>query len=173
MENSSSIKRCKALIDELGSFISIYLQSSEKSSQTLSFISILQHIPWLPKDSLFLAFIRLSSNPLPSNIFSLFLNESSPYLPSDPLKTFTLVLDVDETLVHFNQTKFLLRPCSQNMIKTLSVLFEIVSFTSAEESYGTAALRAVDPFGLIKFRLFRHHMVINEGVLVKDLRVLG
>ena len=173
VENDSSIKLCKALVDELGSFISIYLQSSEKSSQTLFMISLLQHIPYLPKDSLFLALKRLSLNPQPTSFFSLFLNESSPYLPSDPIKSYTLVLDIDETLVHFNQTKFLLRPFSQNLLKTLSALFEIVSFTSAEESYGTAALRAVDPFGLIKFRLFRHHMVTNEGVLVKDLRVLG
>ena len=172
-ENDSPIKLCKTLMSELGSFISIYLQSPEKSPPTLSLISILHHIPSLPKDSLFSFFTKFESSPHPTSIFSLFLNESSPYLPADPHKSFTLVLDIDETLVHFNQSKFLLRPNSQNLIKSLSSIFEIVSFTSAEESYGTAALRIVDPFGLIKFRLFRQHMVLDEGVLIKDLKVLG
>jgi hypothetical protein len=171
-ENNSLVKLCQSLVSEVSLLISKYLQSREKSTQVLYFISLLQMVPSLTKEILLQVLTKLESFPLPSNFFSIFLNESVPYLPA-PLKPFTVVLDIDETLVHFKENKFLLRPGCHNMIKTLSMFVELVSFTSAEESYGTAALRVVDPFNAIKLRLFRQHMTLNEGVLVKDLNVLG
>jgi len=71
-----------------------------------------------------------------SNLFNL-PQISPPYLPpidSNRYK-FTLVLDLDETLVHFFYTPsagtFLIRPYCFELLITLSKIYEIVIFTAA------------------------------------------
>lgn len=48
-------------------------------------------------------------------------------------RTFTLVLDLDETLVHFvsKEKKFKLRPGCIQFLKDMSKIFEVVIFTAA------------------------------------------
>jgi len=48
-------------------------------------------------------------------------------------KSYTLVLDLDETLVHFvaRDKKFKLRPGCMQFLKDMSLIFEIVIFTAA------------------------------------------
>lgn len=57
-----------------------------------------------------------------------------PFLPEIPshLK-YTLVLDLDETLIHFNEDQdfFAIRPGCQDFLRTLSMHFEIVIFTAS------------------------------------------
>ena len=71
-----------------------------------------------------------------SNLFNM-PTISPPYLPpidSNKYK-FTLVLDLDETLIHFFYTPsagtFLIRPYCFELLKTLSKIYEIVIFTAA------------------------------------------
>jgi CTD small phosphatase-like protein 2 len=86
-----------------------------------------------------------------------------PYLP--PLKKnqnkYTLVLDLDETLVHYfeigDQGKFLVRPGVASFLKEMNKFYEIVIFTAAVQDYADWALNQIDPDGLIKYRLYRHH----------------
>lgn len=62
----------------------------------------------------------------------------APYLP--PLKEqstskYTLVLDLDETLVHYfeigSEGSFLVRPGCDKFLKEMSELYEVVIFTAA------------------------------------------
>lgn len=59
-----------------------------------------------------------------------------PFLPKKKSKhEFTLVLDLDETLVHFEETddsqQFLVRPYAQQFLTEMGKYFEVVIFTAA------------------------------------------
>jgi len=92
--------------------------------------------------------------------------------------TYTLVLDLDETLVHFEATerKFRLRPGCLGFLRSLTApYFEIVVFTAASQEYADFILNVLDPEGShIQHRLYRQHThVTEEGVYLKDLSKLG
>ena len=53
---------------------------------------------------------NLIKNPTISNFFPCFANEISPYLPIYNSKSYTLVLDLDETLIHVKDNILLIRP---------------------------------------------------------------
>jgi len=64
--------------------------------------------------------------------------EPAPYLkplPPNKTETFTLVLDLDETLIHYeevgSQGKFLIRPYSYKFLEEMSQYYEVVIFTAA------------------------------------------
>ena len=73
-------------------------------------------------------------NSLPS-IFSLFTSEINPFLPQYSHKEYTLVLDLDETLGHYSNGKFLLRPGLHQFINEMNHHFELVLFTAASRGY--------------------------------------
>jgi TFIIF-interacting CTD phosphatase-like protein len=75
-------------------------------------------------------------------------------------RKYTLVLDLDETLIHFDaQTKqFRSRPYCLSFLRTLSQFFEIVIFTAATKNYADQIIDAIDPNKtLIDYRLYRQH----------------
>lgn len=68
-------------------------------------------------------------------------------LPSrSPNRNYTLVLDLDETLVHFvtREKKFKLRPGCLWFLKEMSRLFEVVVFTAAAKDYADFILDIVE-----------------------------
>ncbi|KAK7912592.1 hypothetical protein WMY93_012803 [Mugilogobius chulae] len=91
--------------------------------------------------------------------------------PALPLKTrstpeFSLVLDLDETLVH----------CSLNELEdaalTFPVLFQDVIYQVYV--YADKLLNILDPKKqLVRHRLFREHCVCVQGNYIKDLNILG
>ena len=121
------------------------------------------------------------SNLSNSNVLSAlgFINVPSPFLPSlKNLIKYTLVLDLDETLVHYFYTPsggtFLIRPFCYHFLNEMSKLFEIVIFTAAMKDYADSILDVLDPDKkYIKFRLYRSHTSISGMNFVKDLNKLG
>ena len=77
------------------------------------------------------------------------------------VKGFTLVLDLDETLVHFiaKEKKFKLRPGCIQFLKDMSQLYEIVIFTAAAQDYADFILNYIDRDAIkyINHRLYRPH----------------
>jgi len=61
--------------------------------------------------------------------------------------SYTLVLDLDETLVHFDVRRriFKVRPLCIRFLEELSLVYEIVIFTAAHESYANFILDKLDP----------------------------
>ncbi|CAM9199961.1 unnamed protein product [Phaeothamnion confervicola] len=106
----------------------------------------------------------------------------------------TLVLDLDETLVHctvdaverpdvvlpvcFNGVEYRVcvrkRPHLHHFLAAVSRLFEVVVFTASQKVYADALLDAIDPEGtLVHHRLFREACLAVDGNYLKDLNVLG
>lgn len=120
----------------------------------------------------------------------------SPCLPPKTVcaPRLTLVLDLDETLVHcsidpipnpeltFNvehcgvqyEVYARRRPYFQRFIEHVSDKFEVVVFTASQRVYADKLLNILDPEDkLFAHRLFRESCHYHEGNYLKDLRVLG
>jgi Dullard-like phosphatase family protein len=103
----------------------------------------------------------------------------SPFLPckEETEKEYTLVLDLDETLIHFvdmgPDSYFLIRPGAQQFLEEMYKYYEIVVFTAGMKDYADWVLDQLDTENHIKFRLYRHHVRQNGVYLVKDLDKIG
>ena len=106
----------------------------------------------------------------------------------------TLVLDLDETLVHCttdrndsadvsfslffnNQTYYvsaMKRPFLEEFMEEVTSMFEVVIFTASQQIYADRLLNILDPSAKwSKIRLFRDSCAFVEGNYIKDLSVLG
>ena len=105
-------------------------------------------------------------------------NVQGPFLPPDDPQKYTLVLDLDETLVHFFYTpsggSFLIRPHCFDFLEEMSSIFDIAIFTAGMKDYADSILDLLDPEKKwIKYRLYRHHTSLSGMCFVKDLSKLG
>lgn len=120
-----------------------------------------------------MALVKILGGVKKKSIFSYFTNDKIPVLPELKLKKPTLVLDLDETLGHFNGSIFLKRPGSSEFISAVSEKFEVVLFTAASEIYANSVFNRIDDKRLINLRLYRQHLMVRDGQFCKDLRILG
>lgn len=140
--------------------------------------------------------LALQSSPI--NTSPNILNSKS-YLPPPVLsrkEKITLVLDVDETLLHSTETpnnecrydahfqvqhesalhhvyvKF--RPYLLEFLDLVCTRFEVVIFTASVASYCNCVMDIIDPRGKLgNLRLFREHCTKRNGSYIKDLIMLG
>eukprot|EP00735_Rhodelphis_limneticus_P003561 TRINITY_DN15047_c0_g1::TRINITY_DN15047_c0_g1_i1::g.24982::m.24982 TRINITY_DN15047_c0_g1::TRINITY_DN15047_c0_g1_i1::g.24982 ORF type:complete len:384 (-),score=61.30,sp/Q5F3Z7/CTSL2_CHICK/41.57/2e-74,NIF/PF03031.13/2e-52 TRINITY_DN15047_c0_g1_i1:805-1956(-) len=106
----------------------------------------------------------------------------------------TLVLDLDETLVHcttgfmetpdftfpvdFNSEEYKvsvkMRPHCTEFLARVAELYEVVVFTASQKVYADKLLNIMDPENkYIKHRLFRDSCIFVQGSYIKDLSILG
>lgn len=106
----------------------------------------------------------------------------------------TLILDLDETLVHSQFKPFyfksdivlnvtferqghvvhvMKRPYVDEFIEKMANLYELVIFTASISAYANPLIDRLDPRRLISHRLFREHCVSTSGSFIKDLKKLG
>ncbi|KAK1420320.1 hypothetical protein QVD17_21826 [Tagetes erecta] len=109
-------------------------------------------------------------------------------------KTVTLVLDLDETLVHsslehcddadFSFPVFVdfkehtvyvkKRPYLKEFLERVSEMFQVVVFTASQSIYANQLLDILDPDGkIISRRAYRESCIFADGSYTKDLTVLG
>jgi CTD small phosphatase-like protein 2 len=108
-------------------------------------------------------------------------NKNIYFLNKKPTKNYTLVLDLDETLIHFksnpnddNSGLLQFRPFINEFLFGVSKFYELIVFTAATEDYADPIIDAIEKKG-IKFekRLYRIHTVVINNDFVKDLSRLG
>ena len=105
----------------------------------------------------------------------------------------TLILDLDETLVHsstsytenndvtlnvdfegiFYNIYVFIRPGAENFIKKISKYYEIVIFTASISKYASPLLDKLDPEKNIKYRLYREQCTFLNGIYIKELKRLN
>ena len=82
-----------------------------------------------------------------------------PFLkPINPKYKYTLVLDLDETLVHYisdNEYGYIqIRPGAEDFLKELSEFYEIIIFTAALQNYADLVIDGIDPENVVSDRLY-------------------
>ena len=123
----------------------------------------------------------------------------SPKLPPQNMiqykkKKKTLILDLDETLVHssmnpfhkcaditlplnFNEKKFfvyvLKRPFLEQFLTEMNLIYDIIIFTASLPEYSEPLLDIIDKNKVIKFRLNRSHCRHYQNIYIKDLKVIN
>mmetsp|Transcript_28983 Transcript_28983/g.63807 ORF Transcript_28983/g.63807 Transcript_28983/m.63807 type:complete len:457 (+) Transcript_28983:202-1572(+) len=140
--------------------------------------------PWPSRD----AYVRFWQDPQPTEGPELRFEPLPPMLPQLGTKTslpppprpgmYTLVLDLDETLVHFQDMEggghFGIRPgCDEFLERMHSLGYEIVIFTAATQDYADWVIDSIDPENRIHARLYRQHALPWGPIYVKDLSRLG
>ena len=104
-----------------------------------------------------------------------------PYLPKEieGNKKYTLVLDLDETLISFRFNKkyqgiLRTRPGLYNFLKDVGTKYEMVIFTAGTQQYADPIIDIIekDKEIFVK-RLYRQHTVFIDNIFVKDLTKLG
>ena len=126
------------------------------------------------------AIASTSTAKFPNN-FSNLPKVTPPFLPAlegeAKNSTYTLVLDLDETLIHNveygSDSYFLVRPGCVYFIELMAKFYEIVIFTAALQDYADQVIDQIDVNRNIKYRLYRQHTSQNGPFLVKDLSLLG
>ena len=107
------------------------------------------------------------------------ISDNAPYLPAINGKyKYTLVLDMDETLVHFFFTElngmFFVRPYCLEFLNEINKYYEIVAFTAGIKEYADNILNLLDVNdNIIKFRLYRQHVTVAGFNSYKNLKLLG
>lgn len=102
----------------------------------------------------------------------------APYLPEKKSeREYTLVLDLDETLVHYfeinGKGKYNIRPACHKFLKEMAEYYELVIFTAAMQDYADWVLNDIDKKKYISYRLYRQHASPHGLVFVKDLSKIG
>ena len=105
----------------------------------------------------------------------------------------TLILDLDETLVHSSFVPFekndiilnvdfesvmyniyvLVRPGAEEFIKKVSKYYEVIIFTASISKYALPLLDILDHEKRIKYRLTREHCTFLNGIYIKELKKLN
>ena len=98
-------------------------------------------------------------------------------VPIPKERDYTLVLDLDETLIHYSQSpqggQVLLRPFVHKFLKEMGKYFEIIIFTAAQQDYADWILNRLDKGKDVSHRLYRQHTYLHKNVNIKNLDRLG
>ena len=107
---------------------------------------------------------------------------NSFFLPSrDPKFKFSLVIDLDETLIHFKRSEenskkgiLILRPYLFYFLSSMKKEYELILFSFGNEKYVDPIIEMIEKKEkYFSYRLYRKHAVLSGKNFVKDLSRLG
>ena len=178
---------CNILLKLIPEILSIY--------QSPEFIDIMNNIEGLTSHALYHIYREkihriinqngsiFASSSYFKNNNKLNVNIPIPYLKNNSNKQYTLVLDLDETLIHFKPNPnneesgtIKIRPFLMEFLEKIKDYYELVVFTAATQEYADPIINALDPnqkYFDFEHRLYRKHTIIIDNDFVKDLSKLG
>ena len=104
-----------------------------------------------------------------------------PYVNTINHKQYTLILDLNETLIHFKPSNqnfregvLRIRPGLTEFLDDVGKLYELILFTGSEESYANLLIDAIEDNKIyFEHRLYRQHLMVIGNEYVKDLSKIG
>ena len=102
----------------------------------------------------------------------------APFITSPTNKKYTLVLDLDNTLISHNDKNSNdmcnLRPGLLSFLNTLKSAYELISFTNESKEYSDQLLAEIESSRkYFDYNLYREHNVLVNNKLVKDISKIG
>ena len=110
-----------------------------------------------------------------------FKTEPAPYIRTKNQKPFSLILDLDETLIHFkvnneddSEGMLQIRPGVIPFLEKVGKYYELIVFTAATQDYGDLLIDAIEENNVyFEHRFYRQHTIIIGNDFVKDLNRIG
>ena len=106
-----------------------------------------------------------------------------PYITTPTKKKYTLVLDLNNTLINYenddmdninNNSTFILRPGLLSFLNTLQPIYEIISFTNESKEISDKYLKEIEGNKkYFDFNLYKEHNILIGRNLVKDISKIG
>ncbi|KAJ1944654.1 mitochondrial inner membrane protein required for protein import, partial [Linderina pennispora] len=98
--------------------------------------------------------------------------------PADYMPPYTLVLNLDDLLIHMDWTKesgwrIAKRPGLDHFLAYMASMYELVIFSTQPSHSGELVMSRLDPLGYAPYRLYREHMRNIDGKNYKDLSALN
>ena len=105
----------------------------------------------------------------------------NPYVRTKNSKEYSLVLDLDETLIHFKPQNngedggiLRVRPGIYEFLDEVGKYYELIVFTTATQDYADVLIDAVEEDKIyFEHRFYREHATIIDNDFVKDLKRIG
>ena len=122
----------------------------------------------------FLASLYIKDNPN-------FRSVPKPYILKKSKKKYTLILDLEETLLNFrlkSENKgegiLKLRPGLFSFLDEIQKFYEIILFTASSQDYAESLIDCIEEKKkYFEYKFFRQHNIIIENDFVKDLTRIG
>ncbi|CAD8052824.1 unnamed protein product [Paramecium sonneborni] len=159
------------------------LQQILSTLDQISFTIVQYHIDHSHLRNQLLEYFKLKQYQSNFSLFSqIIIKKILPYLKSPNLvfnhlpinqEQYTLVLDMDETLIYYDGDKVYQRPFLLTFLKQMSKIYELTLFTAALESYANKIFNKLTIKQYFTYFLFRQHTNIYKDFYGKDLRKLG
>ena len=124
------------------------------------------------KESSIIAPVLMSSNPN-------FISFRPPYIHTERIKPYTLILDLNDTIVNFQQTNnsqgiLRLRPFLLEFLEEISSYYELILFTTSTEYFSKPIINAIEENKkYFDFIFYREYAIIVGNDFVKDLTRVG
>jgi hypothetical protein len=161
-----------------------YIQSLFKALNTISFKDIF-HIFF----TYIIYFKNIQGSILFQNIFLSNLVQGNsynnnmilPYIKTKNIKKYSLVLDLEETLLHFNKNSknnkegFIdIRPGTLKFLDDISQFYELIVFNEGEKKFTDFLIDTLEENKIyFEHRFYREHIIIDNNDIVKDLVRIG
>ena len=192
-KSSNNLLEIKFYNNQLEKYIRLFLNTLSNNNLKINFCELFENLSDLSEDNLLYFFkskiIRVinqnaSVAGIESSSYKILLNEKNiqlPYLKNKCPKKFSLVLDLDETLISFklepneeNKGTIRFRPYLDSFLQKVKEKYEIIVFTSGTQEYADPLEDAIEQEEkYFDARLYRQHTIACGKDIVKDISRIG